>query len=64
MGSGFGVRLSVLIYKMPHGWRSLFDLSEPLMPSLDERLDLPAHGKSLMLLERKRLYTITSNKGS
>lgn len=36
-------------YEMPHGWSSLFDLSELLMPSLDERLDLPAHGKTLTL---------------
>ncbi len=32
---------------MPPGWCSLFDLSELLMPSLDERLDLPAHGRRL-----------------
>lgn len=36
-----------LICVMPHAWCSLFDLSELLMPSLDERLDLPAHGSML-----------------
>lgn len=44
---GLGKRL-VLIYEMPHVRCSLFDLFELLMPSLDERLDLPAHGKSLV----------------
>lgn len=51
--SRFGECLPVLIYKMPHGWSSLFDLSELLMPSLDERLDLPALGRSLMLWNGK-----------
>lgn len=50
---GLGKCLPVLIYEMPHAWCSLFDLFELLMPSLDERLDLPAHGKSLMLLKGK-----------
>lgn len=45
--TGPGFR-DVLIYEMPHVWCSLFDLFELLMPSLDERLDLPAHGRSLV----------------
>lgn len=49
----FGECLPLIIYTMPHGWSSLFDLSELLMPSLDERLDLPAHGRSLLLRKRK-----------
>ena len=43
--SRLGKCLPDLIYVMPHAWCSLFDLSELLMPSLDERLDLPAHGR-------------------
>ena len=51
-----------LIYEKPHGWSSLFDLSELLMPSLDEQLDLPAHGRGLMLHRGNEKRAIYSTK--
>lgn len=55
MCSGFGERRPLLIYEKPPGRSALFDLPELLMPSLDEQVDLPAHGRKPHAIERKGL---------